>query len=67
MINKFCSDAFYQIDIKAQLDARGLTDLVVTGYKSQYYVESTVRQAVDLGDSITLAAGGHGPSVEGGL
>ena len=67
VVNKFRSDAFYQTDLKAHLDARGVTDLVVTGYRSQYCVESTVRRAMDLGDSITFAADGHGPSDEGGL
>lgn len=67
MINKSHSDASYQTDLTAQLETRGVTHLIVTGYMSQYCVDITVRRAVDLGYVGTLVADGHGTSDDGAL
>ena len=67
MINKSHSDASYQTDLTAQLETRGVTHLIVTGYMSQYCVDITVRRAVELGYVVTLVADGHGTCDEGAL
>ena len=67
VINKSHSDASYQTDLTAQLETRGVTHLIVTGYMSQYCVDITVRRAVDLGYVGTLVADGHGTSDDGAL
>lgn len=67
MINKTHSDAFYQTDFTAQLEMRGVTHLIVTGFMSQYCVDITVRRAVELGYVVTLVADGHGTCDEGAL
>ena len=67
VINKTHSDAFYQTDFTAQLEMRGVTHLIVTGFMSQYCVDITVRRAVDLGYVVPLVADGHGTSDDGAL
>lgn len=67
VINKTHSDAFYQTDFTAQLETRGVTHLIVTGFMSQYCVDITVRRAVELGYVVTLVADGHGTCDEGAL
>ena len=67
VINKTHSDAFYQTDFTAQLEMRGVTHLIVTGFMSQYCVDITVRRAVELGYVVTLVADGHGTSDDGAL
>ena len=67
MINKTHSDVFYQTDFTAQLETRGVTHLIVTGFMSQYCVDITVRRAVELGYVVTLVADGHGTCDEGAL
>lgn len=67
VINKTHSDAFYQTDFTPQLETRGATHLIVTGYMSQYCVDITVRRAVELGYVVTLVADGYGICDDGAL
>ena len=47
--------AFASSDLEAQLKARGVTQVVVTGVATSIGVESTARQAYEAGFNVTLA------------
>jgi nicotinamidase-related amidase len=47
--------AFATTDLEAQLKARGVTQVVVTGVATSVGVEATARQAYELGFHVTLA------------
>ena len=67
MVNKFHSDAFLDTDLTYQLEARGVTHLVMTGYMSQYCVDITAGRAVALEYCVTLVGDGHGTTDDGAL
>ncbi len=46
--------AFANSDLEAQLKARGVTQVVVTGVATSIGVESTARQAYEAGFNVTL-------------
>lgn len=54
-ITKHASGAFGESALAAQLRARGVTQVVVVGVSSSNGVESTARQAYDLGFNVTVA------------
>ena len=47
--------AFASTDLEAQLKARGVTQVVIAGVATATGVESTARQAYELGFNVTLA------------
>lgn len=47
-------NAFRQTDLKAQLDARGVEDVVVVGAMSHMCVDAVVRAAADMGYPVTV-------------
>ncbi len=47
--------AFARSDLEAQLRARGVSQVVVTGVATSFGVESTARQAYEAGFNVTLA------------
>lgn len=49
VITKHAVNAFQNTDLKAQLDALGLQDLVIVGAMSHMCIEGTTRAAADLG------------------
>jgi nicotinamidase-related amidase len=59
VIRKRASDAFYETPLKSELDERGIKRLVVTGCRTQYCVDTTVRQATVMGYDVTLARDAH--------
>ena len=59
VIRKKASDAFYGTPLRTELDARGVTHLVVAGADTQYCVDTTVRRALSLDYDMTLAADAH--------
>jgi nicotinamidase-related amidase len=59
VIRKRAADAFHETPLKASLDALGIKHLVVTGCRTQYCVDTTVRQATSLGYDVTLARDAH--------
>lgn len=67
VIAKTACDSFYETDLKAQLDQRGVTHLVIGGCMSQYCVDTTARRAVTLGYDVTLVADGHTTADSGAL
>lgn len=58
-VRKQGSDAFHQTDLHALLQARGVRHLVACGLQSEFCVDSTVRRAMALGFSVTVAGDAH--------
>ncbi|GAB4214452.1 MAG: cysteine hydrolase family protein [Roseiflexaceae bacterium] len=59
VIEKWASDAFTGTPLQAELAARGVKRLVVTGMMTEGCVDSTCRRALSLGYDVVLAADGH--------
>jgi len=55
VVTKRTWGAFASTDLEAQLKARGVTQVVVAGVATATGVESTARQAYELGFNVTLA------------
>jgi nicotinamidase-related amidase len=55
VVTKRTWGAFASTDLEAQLKSRGVTQVVVTGVATGTGVESTARQAYELGFNVTLA------------
>jgi nicotinamidase-related amidase len=58
-IRKTTPDSFHNTDLLAELQARGIKQLVVCGLQSEFCVDSTMRRALALGFPVTLVADGH--------
>lgn len=58
-INKQASDAFYQTDLMAMLEAADVTHVVVCGLQSEFCVDATCRSALSHGFDVTLVSDGH--------
>ncbi|OZI68731.1 cysteine hydrolase family protein [Bordetella genomosp. 1] len=58
-IRKTTPDAFQQTELADWLAERGVTQLIVCGYASEFCVDTTVRRAAALGYPVTLAADAH--------
>lgn len=59
VIQKTVSDSFYETTLQQELDARGVTHLVITGAQTEFCVDTTCRRAASLGYGVTLVADGH--------
>lgn len=55
LVTKQSWGAFAMTDLEAQLKAKGVTQVVVTGVATSVGVEATARQAYELGYHVTLA------------
>ncbi len=72
LVTKRTADAFTRTDLEAHLRTRGVTQLVLAGVATSMGVESTARQAHELGFNVALAvdamtdgdAGLHANSVD---
>ena len=58
-IRKTASDSFHKTGLQAQLQSRGVTELIVCGMQSDFCVDSTVRRALALGYPLVLASDAH--------
>lgn len=58
-IQKFATDAFHGTDLQKELEARGITDLVIGGCKTEYCIDSACRRATTLGYNVILAGDAH--------
>jgi len=67
LVHKTACDSFYETDLQAQLQKRGITHLVVGGCMTQYCVDTTTRRAVTMGYDVTLLGDGHMTGDKGGL
>ena len=65
VVAKRASDSFYGTPLRSELDAKGITHLVVVGCDTQFCVDSTVRRALSLDYDVTLVADAH-TTYEGG-
>ncbi|WP_097912964.1 MULTISPECIES: cysteine hydrolase family protein [Streptomyces] len=66
VVPKAAPDSFLGTELDAVLRARGVTEVVVTGFATEICVESTARQALSRGYDVVLVADGHTTSVRPG-
>ncbi|MEU2560479.1 cysteine hydrolase family protein [Streptomyces longispororuber] len=68
-IRKGSADAFLGSDLDPCLRALGVTEVVVTGFATEFCVDTTARQALSRGYDLLLVADGHTtsarPAVDG--
>lgn len=67
LVHKTACDSFYETDLEAQLQKRGITHLVICGCMTQYCVDTTTRRAVTMGYDVTLLGDGHMTGDRGAL
>jgi nicotinamidase-related amidase len=58
-IGKTTPDAFQGTELDALLHQHGVAEVVITGYASEFCVDTTVRRAAALGYAVTLIADAH--------
>lgn len=58
-VRKSTPDSFLGTDLKRHLDALHVDQVVVTGYASEFCIDTTVRRAASLGYRVTLVADAH--------
>jgi nicotinamidase-related amidase len=58
-IRKTTCDAFYRSGLEEELRRRGVTDLVIVGYATDFCVDSTVRAAASREFAVTVVADAH--------
>jgi nicotinamidase-related amidase len=59
VVQKESPDSFHETRLQAELEARGIKSLVITGGQTQYCVDTTVRRAVAQGYDVLLASDAH--------
>jgi nicotinamidase-related amidase len=59
VVQKESPDSFHSTRLQAELEARGIKRLVITGGQTQYCVDTTVRRAVAQGYNVLLASDAH--------
>ncbi|MBV8500218.1 MAG: cysteine hydrolase [Paucibacter sp.] len=59
LLRKMATDSFHGTELQAVLQERGVTELIVCGFQSEFCVDTTTRRALALGYSVTLVADGH--------
>ncbi len=59
VLKKYASSSFEATDLHAQLEARGVKDLLLCGLQSEFCVSNTTRSALALGYAVTVAGDGH--------
>lgn len=58
-VRKTTPDSFLRTNLKELLDQKGVTELTICGYASEFCVDTTTRRAAALGYPVTLVADGH--------
>ena len=53
------TDAFYGTRLQEELEARGLTHLIIAGCKTEVCIDATCRKAIAMGYKVTLASDAH--------
>jgi nicotinamidase-related amidase len=66
-VRKTTRDSFYHTHLQALLQEYGADRLVICGLQTDYCVNATVRQALNLGYDVVLAADAHSTVDNGGL
>ena len=59
IVHKETSDSFHKTRFQAELDARGIKHLVVTGGQTDWCVNASVCRAIYLGYNVTLVSDAH--------
>ncbi|MGH2531512.1 MAG: cysteine hydrolase family protein [Thermomicrobiales bacterium] len=59
IVQKQACDSFYGTPLRSELDALGITHLVVAGMQTDYCVDTACRRALSLDYDVTLVADGH--------
>jgi nicotinamidase-related amidase len=59
LLRKTTPDAFERTSLKALLDERRVTDVVICGMQSEFCVDTTTRRAAALGYPVVLVADAH--------
>jgi nicotinamidase-related amidase len=59
VVQKRACDSFYGTPLRSELDALGITHLVVTGMQTDLCVDTACRRALSLDFDVTLVADGH--------
>ncbi len=58
-LRKKATDSFHQTELHALLQERGVKNLVICGFQSEFCVDTTTRRALALGYPVVLVADGH--------
>lgn len=58
-VRKATPDSFHETDLQSILQQRGVSDVIICGFQSEYCVDTTTRRALGLGYSVTLVSDGH--------
>ncbi|CAN7594685.1 cysteine hydrolase family protein [Pseudomonas sp. GL-B-26] len=66
-VRKTNRDSFYRTHLQAQLQDLGTDRLIICGLQTDYCVNTTVRQALNLGYDVVLAADAHSTVDNGNL
>ncbi|WP_242361784.1 cysteine hydrolase family protein [Anaeromyxobacter sp. SG17] len=64
---KTACDAFFETPLQAELNRRGVKQLLVAGCMSQFCVDTTCRRAVSLGYDVVLVGDAHATADSGAL
>ena len=59
VIRKATPDSFHETTLQAELEARGIVKLIVTGIQTEMCVDTTCRRAASLGYQTTLVRDAH--------
>ena len=59
VVEKTANDAFYNTTLKNVLEAKGITELVITGFATDFCVDTTIRSALGKNYKITVVEDGH--------
>ena len=59
ILRKRASDSFYQTNLQAELEARQIQHLVITGCRTEMCVDTTCRVAISRGFDVTLVTDAH--------
>ena len=59
VVHKTSPDSFLDTDLDTVLTARGVTEVVVTGFATEICVDTTARQALSHRYDVLLVADGH--------
>ncbi|MFE7437360.1 isochorismatase family protein [Streptomyces tendae] len=63
VVDKTTPDSFLGTDLDVVLAARGVTEVIVTGFATEVCVDTTARQALSRGYDLVVVADGHTTSV----
>ena len=58
-IRKTTPDSFLRTNLETILNSKGINDLIICGYASEFCVDTTVRRAAALGFTVSLVSDAH--------